>query len=128
MRVWGDALVSRRPTPPMCAVEPAYALPLASSPAVSSCPVAVPIASAEKWIVRAHEGNPAWCQTQTSQRGRFPTTCCCSVFTFQLFTVWAVAPMASRSSLERTLPRGLVLDVAAFATGFRWLMHRGYTL
>ena len=79
------------------------------SPAVSSCPVAVPIASAEKWILRAHEGNPAWCQTQTSQRGRFPTTCCCSVFTFtfQLFTVWAVAPMASRSSLERTLPRGL---------------------
>ena len=45
-----------------------------------------------------------------------------------LFGFHGVAPMASRSSLERTLPRGLVLDVAAFATGFRWLMHRGYTL
>ena len=45
-----------------------------------------------------------------------------------LFGFHGVAPMASWSSLERTLPQGLVLDVAAFATGFRWLMHRGYTL
>ena len=45
-----------------------------------------------------------------------------------LFGFHGVAPMASWSSLERTLPRGLVLDVAAFDTGFRWLMHRGYTL
>ena len=47
---------------------------------------------------------------------------------FSCIMVWPRCAMASRSSLERTLPRGLVLDVAAFATGFRWLMHRGYTL
>ena len=98
----------------------AYALPLASSPAVSSCPVAVPIASAERDFTCSQGNSPGVRHRHPNVDGSLrPVAVRFSLFSFSR---WGCGFDGVEVALERTLPRGLVLDVAAFATGFRWLM------